>query len=141
MKSNTNHGIHSPFVYDLITTCFFSGSWTKEKHFITSKIQLKKKLFNLIRKLNNYVLRYNVINKTSIVVFNLSLISKDHKEIEYLSLNNHQFIIIIENSHNFRVLVKSLENKKKYIIIDFYFWTLVVKIAGKNPENFKIRIV
>lgn len=137
MKSNTNHGIHSPFVYDLITTCFFSGSWTKEKHFITSKI----KLFNLIKKLNNYVLRYNVINQTSIVVFNLSLTSNDHKEIEYLSLNNHQFIIIIENSHNFRNLVKSLENKKKYIIIDFYFWTLVVKIAGKYPENYKIRIV
>ena len=137
MKSNTNHGIHSPFVYDLITTCFFSGSWTKEKHFITSKI----KLFNLIKKLNNYVLKYNVINQTSIVVFNLSLISNDHKEIEYLSLNNHQFIIIIENSHNFRNLVKSLENKKKYIVIDFYFWTLVVKIVGKYPENYKIRIV
>ena len=105
MKSNTNHGIHSPFVYDLITTCFFSGSWTKEKHFITSKIKLKKNLFNLIRKLNNYILRYNVINQTNIVVFNLSLISNDHKEIEYLSLNNHQFIIIIENSHNFRNLV------------------------------------
>ena len=86
-------------------------------------------------------MRYNVTNQTSIVIFNISPLSNDHKEIEDLSLNNHEFIIIIENSHNFRNLVKSLENKKKYIIIDFYFWTLVVKIAGKYPENYKIRIV
>jgi len=43
LKSTNQHGVHSPFVYDLITTCFYDS--TKHQEYKTLK-QFRKELYN-----------------------------------------------------------------------------------------------
>ena len=43
LKSTNQHGVHSPFVYDLITTCFYDS--TKHQEYKILK-QFRKELYN-----------------------------------------------------------------------------------------------
>jgi hypothetical protein len=41
-KATNHHGVHSPFVFELITACFFNSVWKKEVFFPFSTCQYER---------------------------------------------------------------------------------------------------
>jgi len=140
-KSKTNHGVHSPFVYDLITSCFFNDKWIKKRRNIFTNESLKSNSLYIIKVLKSFIKNYNGHNQSNQII--LKICSKDNplKSIEKLNTKYTDFILFIENSQNLRSIIKAMVKEKKYVLIDFYFWALVMKRNGNKPEYFKIGIM
>ena len=49
-KSTNQHGVHSPFVYNIVTKCFYS----KKKYFYDKKIRISKEKVLFLNKLYDY---------------------------------------------------------------------------------------
>ena len=63
LKSNNQHGIHSPFVYDLITKCFYDRS--------------KKESYSKLKDYKNSLLKSNhTIDVTAVSYTHLTLPTK-----------------------------------------------------------------
>ena len=139
-KSTSNHGVHSPFVYDLITFCFFNKKWKKKRNFFYIKKHLQSNSIFFIEGLKKYLLNYNKNNLSD--QFVLKLQSKDNliELINKLNIKYSQFVLFIDNSHCLKPIIKTIENIKMYIVIDFYFWAIIVKKQGNQSQNYKIRV-
>jgi len=140
-KSKTNHGVHSPFVYDLITSCFFNEKWIKERKSIFTKENLKSNSLYIIKKLKEFIKNYNEYNQSNLIILNIYSRDNHLKLIEKLNKKHTQFILFIGNCQNLRPTIKAIEKEKTYMLIDFYFWALVLKKKDNQPEYFKIRVL
>ena len=140
LRSTNNHGVHSPFIYDLLTFCFYNKKWKKERKNFILKKNLENNLSFFINELNSFLIYYNKNNILNQFFIKLKLDKNPIDLIDSLNLKYSQFILLIENSHDLRSIIKVIENKGKYLIVDFYFWIIVVKKKGNNPQTFKIRV-
>jgi Holliday junction resolvasome RuvABC ATP-dependent DNA helicase subunit len=72
----------------------------------------------------------------------LKVQSKDNliELINKLNIKYSQFVLFIDNSHCLKPIIKTIENIKMYIVIDFYFWAIIVKKQGNQSQNYKIRV-
>ncbi len=140
-KSKTNHGVHSPFVYNLITSCFFNEKWIRKRKNIFTNKSLKNNSLYIIKELKSFMKNYNYHNQSNQIILNIY--SKDNplKSIEKLNKKYTDFILFLENCQTLRPIIKIAVKEKKYVLIDFYFWALVLKRKGKQAEYFKIKII
>ena len=139
-RSTSNHGVHSPFVYDLITFCFFNKKWKKKRNFFCVKKHMQSNSIFFIEGLKKYLLNYNKNNLSDQFFFKVH--SKDNliELINKLNIKYSQFVLFIDNSHSLKPIIQTIENLKMYIVIDFYFWAIIVKKQGNQSQNYKIRI-
>ena len=75
-KSTSNHGVHSPFVYDLITFFLFNIKWKKERSFFCIKKHQQSNSLLFIEGLKKYLLNYNKDNLSDQFFFKVQ--SKDN---------------------------------------------------------------
>ena len=139
-KSTSNHGVHSPFVYDLITFFLFNIKWKKERNFFCIKKHLQSNSLLFIEGLKKYLLNYNKDNLSDQFFFKVQ--SKDNliELINKLNIKYSQFVLFIDNSHCLKPIIQTIENIKMYIVIDFYFWAIIIKKQGNQSQNYKIRV-
>ena len=135
-KSTSNHNIHSPLVYDLISFCFFDGMWKrKKKNFLFKKNNKSNSIFFLNRLKEH--LKYNLKDELFFTI------KSDYDQIlliDELNVKYIEFVLMIDNCQNMRPLVNKIKNKKTYVIIDFYFWVLVLKKTRNTPQYYRIRV-
>lgn len=93
-----------------------------------------------IEGLKKYLLNYNKNNLSDQFFFKVQ--SKDNliELINKLNIKYSQFVLFIDNSHSLKPIIQTIENLKMYIVIDFYFWAIIVKKQGNQSQNYKIRI-
>ena len=166
LKSSNAHGIHSPFVYNLITLCL------RKKY--KKDIKFKKyvngfpKFLNLksIQILNDLILYLKTENyyciteeKHSFLLLpSLEKLQKKHPEnsdLIYVSENNQNIkllldlisnlkqngLLIIENPYSNKVLWEEVKNKlDTQIVVDTFYYGLIFNRKQQAKENFKIRI-
>ena len=135
-KSTSNHSVHSPFVYNLISFCFFDGIWkNKKKNFLFKKNSKSNSMFFLNR------LKEHLKNNLKDQLF--LEIKSNYDQIlliDELNVKYVEFVLLIDNCQNKRSIIKKIKNKKKYVIIDFYFWVVVIKKIQNTPQYYRIRV-
>jgi len=165
LKSSNQHGIHSPFVYFLITECFYKKhnkiNYNNGNGFHNS---IKNKHLNVLDDFINYfnVNKYTLICKNALhfkILHNLnSCIATDKIEktdliyintlkdnikycIEVLGKQKNNSVLIIETPYQHPNKWEELKNKiNTYIVVDTYYWGFIFKREQQRPEEFKIRL-
>ena len=141
LKSETYRGVHSPFVFKLIKFCFYDKSWKKEKKFIFLKKNKKSNTIFFVKKLKIYLSNNCLNNASDNFIFKIASKNKHVEMLDALNIEHTQFILFIDNGSSLRNLIRQIINKNTYVIIDFYFWIIILKKTGNQPQVFRIRIL
>lgn len=162
LKSSNAHGIHSPFVYDLVTKCFYNSKKQKLSSILLPKGFKRKHLEVLNDMLGYFNIQkacYFVEEKHFIHALpNAQLIdlkSSFSKDLVYVSnvnfkletideafeILNKKGILIIEHPYkNSSRWEKVKSNVKAQVIVDTYFFGIIFPREIQAKEAFCIRL-
>ncbi|NER16013.1 hypothetical protein [Spongiivirga citrea] len=115
LRSTNKHGVHSPFVYDLITKCF-KWDCNRGRIYRTTEVQM-------LRSLASYFNVQTIATDGDLKRMPI-LIEKDYKWGDLDSISNETDFIIIFKPKNMRALVEevlpSLKNDVCIALVDVY---------------------
>ena len=166
IKSSNQHGIHSPFVYFLITECFYKKRKNKNNYkknggfpkliknrhlqvlddfinyFNVSKYTLICNDKHQIEKLDNLngCMTTDKIEKTDLVYVS-AINANSNNCIDVLKKQKNNSVLVVEAPYQFPNKWRELKsNATSNIIVDTYFWGFIFKREQQRPEEFKIRL-
>ncbi len=139
-EANTAHGIHSPFIYDMVSNCLRNPKIIIKTRFYTESIP--RKYLILLNRILNY---YNLKNITTNYNHNFeSLISQNfnNREIILEKLEENQFWFILNIRKNELMLKqwKEIINDGRIdVSIDLFQFGILLKRKEQVKENFKLK--
>jgi len=98
LKSTNQHGVHSPFVYNLVTKCFYKKTPIKQKDFIS---KIRKELFS-----NNEVIEITDFGKGSRVIKSNHRKVSDIAKVAGISKKRANLLLRLVEYFNFQELLE-----------------------------------
>ncbi len=163
LKSTNEHGVHSPFVYDLVTLCFYRKKKANliseqsykntSKLFKSSHVQLLDRIISYfkITKIagtykTNHPLAHLItikknINTTNNVTADLIFISKNTysiKQIDQLKPNALAIIELPYENKDFWNTIKA--HKNAHVVVNTYYFGFIFNRKQQAREEFYIRL-
>ena len=152
LKSQNQHGLHSPFVYNFVTKGLYIkvDKNNKLEHHSTFKNLPKKKkiiLFKIINYFKINIIEFEINNTTKtldkshkkLYINNID----EFKKINFIDFNPSYFIIVDKIHHNkksFETWQKIIENKEATVTIDLFYFGLIFFRKEQAKEHFIIRV-
>ncbi len=127
--SKNEHGVHSPFVFDLVTKCFYDKTKFPEYSLLTSPSKRAQLLFRIINYFKpNFILEIGNSNKLNTKIFSTEIISFEEFQKNKLSNNNSAFDLVYFNKNEsqqttlayFELLLPTNTNDAVWIINDIH---------------------
>jgi hypothetical protein len=127
--SKNEHGVHSPFVFDLVTKCFYDKTKFPEYSLLKSTSKRAQLLFRIIKYFKtNFILEIGNSNKLNTKIFSTEIISFDEFQKNKLSNNNNTFDLVYFNQNEsqqttlayFELLLPTITNDAVWIINDIH---------------------
>jgi len=166
LKSSSAHGVHSPFVYDLVSLCLRKKRKTapiykeltkpfpkvfRPKHIrilndIISYLEVKGyahlcKSEHSIDKLPITKLLPKVTNSIADFIYTPQENFNHHHANQLLKELKTNAVLVIENPYNNIAVWENLKkNPKAHVIVDTYFFGLVFNRKQQAKEHFYIRL-
>lgn len=149
LKSSNQHGVHSPFVYDLITQGLYKKG---NKTTVLNNYAELKKLSTKEQKVLSNIINYYKINK---IYFDFkSLENNLNNEFKLLYIKELNQSTFLKNDSNYFVVInkihknknvgsiwrKLIRNKKATVTIDLFYFGLVFFRKEQVKEHFIIRV-
>jgi len=133
-KATNHHGVHSPFVFELITACFFNSVWKKEVFFPFSTRQYERLTQLFLDKLEAWRQNNGLNSPLEIVPFS--------PEIKHnTSPSTLPFFICYTQLHHHRQAWTQYCIAQPGIVLDFYFWGCHIKRSAQADQVFLLKIV
>lgn len=133
--SSNQHGVHSPFVFDLVSHCFFNKDWKKIKFFPFTNDQFKSLDRQFQERLKNY---FSHKVSTTQTLYTLKFVTKD-TDVKQLSAESN-CIWVFSGLHSDRSQWVQV-SKTATIRIDCFFWGILSFKKDQATESFYLRIV
>lgn len=147
-SSNNQHGVHSPFVYQLLTKALYQNLKAPQSEFFKSW-QIKHHITNR-RKIRIITRALNYFNDSGfdkahmgMYTYNKSLFINLIDEIDFKidnQISKHPFIIVDHINKRNIEWQKFCKDPKITLSVDFYNIGFLFYKPGQHKENFKIRI-
>ena len=148
LKSQNQHGLHSPFVYDFITKGLYQQKIKNSEVLDVNELKnLSKKQLKIFTKIVNYFEIKNIYFDINSFVENKNpiyklLFTKDLstlKNINFKSLNSHH-IIIVDQIHQHKKEWQNIINlQDATVTIDLFYFGLIFFRKEQVKEHFIIR--
>ena len=151
-NSKNEHGVHSPFVFLLITKCFYNkknlAPYFPNMETKTKKGKFLNRLFHYFQFEKGIYISENKENETSKVDFiyiDSTYLNYQNIELEsIIALANNETCIIFENPHNSKVTEKHwksvVTNSNFNVTIDIFSFGLAFIRKEQVKEHFTIRV-
>ncbi len=149
--SKNEHGVHSPFVFDLVTKCFYDKTKFPEYSLLKNNSKKIRLLFRIIRYLKpNFILEIGNSNELNTNIFSSEITPFEEFQKNKLPNNNTTFDLIYFNQNEsqkttlayFDLLLPTITNDAVWIINDIHKSTEnenTWEIIKKHP-NVKVTI-
>lgn len=152
LKSQNQHGLHSPFVYSFVTKGLYNKTIKNNCFKNYPELQnLSRKQKNILSKIVNYFktdtiyfdfLRFKKSTKNGFTILLIENISKLSKS-DFVKLNSKDIIVIKRIYQNKKTYLKWLELTKTSDItvsIDLFYFGLILNRKEQAKEHFIIRV-
>ena len=122
LKATNQHGVHSPYLYALVCSCFYNSSWKSTK------------------QLENFIDQSMIEFQIEKPVLNFHQSKLLIEWIEEFKHKKKPHITLINNLHQQRENWNSFVSKKKYVYLDFFFYGIVIHRLQQRTESFFLKI-
>jgi predicted O-methyltransferase YrrM len=128
-NSKNEHGVHSPFVYDLVTKCFYDKTKYPEYSLLNNNPKRVRLLFRIIRYFKpKTILEIGNPTELDTNIFSSEIISFEDFQKNKLSINDKTFDFIYFNQNEsqkttlayFELLLPTITNNVVWIINDIH---------------------
>lgn len=146
IKSTNQHGVHSPFVYDLVTKCFYAEKNYPEHASYNKKQRLFLRIVDYFKPKTVWVVSDYPIDEPWKETFELASFPKpDLKDFENLlpTLTNDAVWVfgrIHENTETEKIWKQIIQHEKVTVTVDTFYFGLVFFRKEQEKEHFTIRI-
>lgn len=149
LKSQNQHGLHSPFVYDFITKGMYQQKIKKDALLDYNELKfLSKKQIIILTKIVNYFkvdkIHYdsNSFLENSNTSYKLLLINNlsSLKKINFKDLNSNHILIVDKIHQHKKEWQEILGTKEATVTIDLFYFGLVFFRNKQAKEHFIIRV-
>jgi hypothetical protein len=150
-NSKNEHGVHSPFVFDLVTKCFYDKTKYTEYSLLKNNPKRARLLFRIIRYFKPKTI-LEIGNELNTNIFSSEITTFEEFQKNKLSKNNITFDFIYFNQNEsqkttlayFELLLPTITNNKKHpkvkVTIDTFHFGMVFFRAEQEKEDFVIRV-
>lgn len=140
LKASNQHGVHSPYLYALVCSCFYNSSW-KSIRKLPLNNQNQEFFYKFITKqLQNFIDQSMIEFQIEKPVLNFHQSKLLIEWIEEFKHKKKPHITLINNLHQQRKKWNSFVSKKKYVYIDFFFYGIVIHRFQQRTESFFLKI-
>ena len=151
-NSKNEHGVHSPFVFLLVTKCFYDKTnltpYFPNLEIKTKKGKLLNRLFHYFQFEKGIYIsenKKNEISKVDYIYFDSTYLNDQNIELEsIIALANNETCIIFENPHNSKATEIQWESvvasSNFNVTIDTYSFGLAFIRKEQVKEHFTIRV-
>ena len=151
-NSKNEHGVHSPFVFLLVTNCFYNKTnfapYFPDLETKTKKGKLLNRLFHYFQFQERIYISENIKNPPSKVDFiyidSAHLLENNIELEEIIALANNETCIIFENPHYSKAIESQwksvVSNTNFNVTIDTYSFGLAFIRKEQVKEHFTIRV-
>ena len=140
LKATNQHGVHSPYLYALVCSCFYNSSW-KSIRKLPLNNQNQEFFYKFITKqLQNFIDQSMIEFQIEKPVLNFHQSKLLIEWIEEFKRKKKPHITLINNLHQQRKKWNSFVSKKKYVYIDFFFYGIVIHRFQQRTESFFLKI-
>lgn len=146
LKSTNQHGVHSPFVYDLVTKCFYSKKKNPEHASLDKQQQLFSRIVDYFDPETVWVVSDYLVDEPRGETFDLISFPKpDLNNFEGLlpTLTNDSvwvFRKIHETPENEKIWKQIMQHPKVTVTVDTFHFGLVFFRKEQEKEHFMIRV-
>jgi hypothetical protein len=132
-QAKTQHGVHSPFVFALVCSCFFCAEWKKQRFFPWNKERFKTLDLLFKKRLQNYF----AAAAFEEVAFELHFI-EDLSKTPKQTINSKS-VWVFSGINTTREQWQKI-NFEESVRLDFFFWGVLFFKADQAKETFLLRI-
>ncbi|MFV0530247.1 MAG: hypothetical protein ACK5MD_02290 [Flavobacteriales bacterium] len=140
IHARTAHGIHSPFIYNMVTKCLRNHNVFIQTRFYTESIPKK---YNVL--LNRILSFYGITSISTDYERNFEvLISQNFKNSEKIiqKLENNQFWFLLnirKNKQTLKKWEKIIQHSDIEISIDLFLIGIILKRKEQSKEHFQLK--
>lgn len=151
LKSQNQHGLHSPFVYDFVTKGLYKKELKSNNFEEYSELEsLSKKQVKLLSKIVKYfkvdtiyfdIIKFNKTKENGFKTLFINDISKLSK-LDFSKLNTEDIIVIksiYQNKKKYLQWLEITKNKDITVSVNLYYFGLIFNRKEQAKEHFIIR--
>ena len=136
-RATTHHGVHSPFIFSLITHCFYNRAWRSRTFFPYSEKKYKQLTLLFKAQINSWLAAHKLDYQLEILEFNNQI-----KPITTtLKSQNRPRIVCYTHLHKHRKKWEEYLKNNPGILIDFYFWGCQIERDIQVNQIFYLKIL
>ncbi len=140
LKATNEHGVHSPYLYALVCFCFYNKKWKKLRKTPSNNINRELMGKEILKLLNDFSAQ--AANEFKISKYPVSY--KESKDINFksihLGIKDCSQIILINNIHLKRKSWIEFIEKSNFIILDLYYFGIIIHRFEQFPEIFSLKV-
>jgi len=139
-KATNQHGVHSPYLYALVCMCFYNSRfkeiritpWNSQDQDVMASYVLEQlRLFNKQAGAEFKIDKENIIYQKDKCL---------HQNITAIKKTEEPQITLVGNLQNQRGIWDSFASKPKHIILDLYFFGIVIQRPHQGAELFFLKV-
>ena len=140
LTATNQHGVHSPFLYSLVCSCFYNSNFKKKKSLPINSKRNKLTLSLILENLKSF----NETVETEFKIEKFKIIYDTNKslsqQIEDIRLINTPHLTLIDELHFQREEWNLFILNSKYIIMDLYFYGIIIQRPQQSKEFFSLKV-